>query len=85
MTYCPGQMTQATYSRNEQAMGSDPRPCRDQRLCRREVPPGEGAGERTGALPTDGDQQACLEMPFIGSARRQACTVEFEGDAQRLD
>jgi hypothetical protein len=85
MNYCPGQMMQATYSRNEQATRSDPRPCRDQRLCRREVPPGEGAGERTGALPTDAEQETCLEMPFIGSARMAACTVELEGDAQRLD
>lgn len=78
-------MTQATYSRNEQAMRSDLRPCRDQRLCRPDVPPGEGAGERTGALPTDADPQACLDAPFIGSARMQACTVELAGDARQLD
>ena len=76
---------QTTLSRNEQAMRSDPRPCRDQRLCRPDVPPEEGAGERTGALPTNADQQACLDTSFIGSARMEACTVELAGDARQLD
>jgi hypothetical protein len=48
-------------------------------------PPRRGAGERTGAVPTGADQQACLETPFICGARMEGCTVELAGDARRLD
>jgi len=45
-------------------------------------PQGKGAGDYTGGLPSDAEQEVCLNTPFICGARMEQFTVELSGDAQ---
>jgi hypothetical protein len=45
-------------------------------------PQGKGAGDYTGGLPRDAEQEVRLNTPFICGARMEGCTVELAGEAQ---
>lgn len=48
-------------------------------------PQGKAAGDYTGGLPRDAENEVLLNTPFICGARMQECTVELAGQARIAD
>ncbi|MEP7182460.1 MAG: hypothetical protein ABI886_09755 [Betaproteobacteria bacterium] len=48
-------------------------------------PQGKAAGDCTGGLPRDAENEDLLNTPFICGARMQECTVELAGQARIAD
>ena len=44
-------------------------------------PQGKGAGDYTGGLPRDAENEVLVNTPFICGARMQDCTVQLAGEA----
>jgi hypothetical protein len=45
-------------------------------------PQGKGAGDYTGGLPRDAENEVVLNTPFMCGTWMQECTVELAGEAQ---